>query len=121
MCDNDTTDTGTVCVRRGAHTHGMDTDAAGLPHGFAVLVRYLGPTDHRGSRWVATADHPIARAVVPYSYETGHGADNARLAVDALVTRWAADWAARYDGAPYPYAVRAYGHLPNGDYAFIVG
>lgn len=99
----------------------MDTDSHGIPHGWAVLVRFLGPTDYRGSRWVATADHPIGRAVVSYDYGTRMGAENARLAADALVARWAADYAARYDGAPFPYAVRAYGHLPAGDYVFIVG
>lgn len=93
-----------------------------VPHGWAVLVRYVGPTDYRGSRWIATADHPIGRAVVPYSYEANHGADNARLAVDALTARWAADYATRYpDAGPWPHGIIAYGHLPNGDYAFIVG
>ena len=93
-----------------------------LPHGWAVLVRYLGPTNYRGSRWVATADHPIRRATVSYSYELPQGAENARQAVDALIARWAADYAERYpDAGPWPHGVIAYGHLPNGDYAFIVG
>lgn len=100
----------------------MDTDRDGLPNGWAVLVRFVGPTDYRGARWIATADHPIGRAVVPYSYEADHGAPNARRAVDALVGRWSADWAARYGAdAQYPYAVRSYGHLPDGSYVFIVG
>ena len=100
----------------------MTTDTRDLPHGWAVLVRFAGPTNHRGARWIATADHPIGRAVVPYSYEMRQGADNARLAVEALIASWAADYETRHPGAgAWPHGIIAYGHLPNGDYAFIVG
>lgn len=97
------------------------TAAADMPRGWAVLVRFLGPTDYRGARWVATGDHPIGRAVVSYDYEARNGIENARTAADALIARWAADYAIRYPDAPaWPHRIIAGGHLPNGDYAFIV-
>lgn len=96
-------------------------DVRSLPHGWAILVRYAGPTNHRGSRWIATADHPIGRAVTSYDHSLDTGAENARTAADALVARWAADYAARYpDAGAYPHRIASYGHLPSGDYAFIV-
>lgn len=87
--------------------------------GIVITVRYVGPTNHRGSRWIARADHPIGRVVVPYSYETHSGLDNARIAADAMVARWSADWTAQHPGVPYPYAIVAGGHTADG-YAFVV-
>jgi hypothetical protein len=39
------------------------------PAPYGALVRYLGPTDHKGSRWVATIsrDGEHTRAYVPYT------------------------------------------------------
>lgn len=97
------------------------SDVRGMPRGWAVLVRFLGPTNYRGSRWVATGDHPIRRAVVSYDYGQRQGIENARLAADALIAKWAADYAERYPDAPaWPHRIVAGGHLPGGDYAFIV-
>lgn len=95
--------------------------SAGIVTGKAILVRYAGPTDYRGSRWIATADDPIARAVVPYRSDLSAGAENARTAADALLARWADDWARSYPDSPaYPWTIRAAGWLPNGDYVFVV-
>lgn len=83
----------------------------------AIHVRYVGPTDHRGSRWIATADVADAttgrdaRVVVPYSYELPAGLENARTAVAALLER--AEWGPAADEW-------IGGHLPDGSYAFVV-
>ena len=45
---------------------------AALPTGVMIRVRYLGPTDHRGSRWVATCKRSadqVFRAVLPYEHD----------------------------------------------------
>ena len=97
----------------------MTPEPEEMRRGIAVRVRYLGPTNYRGSRWVATADHPIGRVVVDYADAYRSGLDNARRAADALVSRWAADWTERHPGVPYPYRIVAGGHLPDA-YAFIV-
>lgn len=97
-------------------------DYASMPRGWAVLVRYAGPTNYRGSRWIATADHPIGRVVVSYNLSGREGLDGARSAVDELIARWRTDYAESHPEDPngWPHRVVAGGHLPNGDYAFIV-
>ena len=87
-----------------------------MRRGIAIKVRYIGPTNFRGSRWVATADHPIGRAVVGYGES---GMDGARLAAEALIARWNADHVARY-GVDDTRTIVAGGHLPDHAYAFIV-
>lgn len=92
--------------------------------GIAITVRYAGPTNHCGSRWIARADHPEGRAVVPYSHDLDSGIENAQTAAQALVDRWNADNAARYPtayGTPDfpPFEISAGGHTTDG-YAFVV-
>lgn len=103
----------------GPDYHARD-DIRSVPHGVAVLVRYAGPTNTRPGRWIATADHPISRAVVEYDHGIDHGAPNAAGAVRALIAKWSKDYATRYPGHTATYRVLSYGHLPAGDYAFIV-
>lgn len=71
----------------------------------AIEVKYLGPTQTRGSRWKATAQ--AGSLTVPMDYELDHGG-NAERAARLLVARldWD-DWATLHGGA-----------LPNGDYVF---
>ena len=71
----------------------------------AILARYLGPTDYRGSRIVATAEGGH-RLTISYPYELS-GEAVYRAAAEALRDR--AGWAGKLDG----------GQLPNGDYAFV--
>lgn len=54
----------------------------------AILTRYLGPTDHRGARIVATADTATqdGRLVLPFPYERS-GIDAHRPAAEALAAR----------------------------------
>lgn len=49
-------------------------------------VRYSGPTDHRGSRWIATIkrDGKTYRSVTPYMYEMPTGSRQAEIAARAL-------------------------------------
>jgi hypothetical protein len=96
-----------------------------MEHGIAILVRYAGPTNFRGSRWIARADHPEGRAVVGYDHALGTGIENAKTAADALVARWNArivkDDAERYGDsgqASWLWSLRAGGHTVDG-YAFI--
>lgn len=84
--------------------------------GIAITVRFAGPTNYRGARWIARADHPEGRIVVSYDYGEGGGIDNARTAADALITRWNDDRAAR--GDPARWEIVAGGHTIDG-YAFI--
>ena len=54
-----------------------------LPAGFLVKVRYLGATDHKCSRWVATykrSPDQIFRATLPYDDDNGYAAALACLA-----------------------------------------
>jgi len=55
--------------------------------GAAIWVRYAGPTDYRGSRWIATADLPVGRAVVGYDHAANAGCANAQRAAHALLAR----------------------------------
>lgn len=87
-----------------------------MKRGIAIRVRYAGPTNTRGSRWIATADHPIGRAVISY---VDSGLDGARFAAEALMARWNADHVSRY-GVDDARVIVAGGHLPDGAYAFIV-
>ncbi len=82
----------------------------------AILTRYLGPTDYRGSRIVATAeggrnydtgrDTPH-RLTIPYDYAANDGGH--RAAAYALRDRLG--WTGEMVG----------GTLPNGDQAWVFG
>lgn len=72
----------------------------------AIQVRYLGPTNNRGSRFKAFVANG-ASVTVPYHYGASTD-DNARIAADALMDKLA--WAG--------VAVNGMGSLPNGDYVF---
>ncbi len=71
--------------------------------GQAIVTRYHGPTNTRGSRISATACG--GRVVVPYDY-AGEVFDNHAAAAMALAAKlnWGGEWAG--------------GVLPSGDYAF---
>ena len=90
-----------------------------MKRGIAIKVRFAGPTNNRGSRWIATADHPIGRVTVGYNHDLDTGLENAKTAAQALVERWNADHVERY-GVPDARTIVAGGHLPDGAYAFIV-
>ena len=54
-----------------------------LPTGFLIKVRYLGPTDHKCSRWIATykrSSDQTFRATLPYGDDDGYSAALACLA-----------------------------------------
>ena len=69
----------------------------------AIVVRYKGATQTRGSRWVATGGG--ARITVPFDYEASHS--GIRTAVDALMRKLG--WTEAY----------VIGALPNGDYVAV--
>ena len=73
----------------------------------AILVKYLGPTNTKGTRWKAMAQGG-ANLTLSRDYELEGDADARRVA-DAL--REKMQWRAIY-GA---------GSLPNGDYVFTLG
>ena len=84
--------------------------------GGAILVRYAGPTDSRGSRWIATiergADFKL-RAVRPFNYgdDSSNGADDAARAVLSKFAAWANK---NNTGPALEYKIVGYGHL-NAD------
>lgn len=73
----------------------------------AIQVKYLGPTNHKPSRWKAIAEggHSVT---MPLDYELDAG-PNARLVAQALVDKM--QWA----------PIHGAGCLPNGDYVFTLG
>jgi len=73
----------------------------------AIQVRYLGPTNNRGSRWKAWA-HGGANVTLPYDYAM-NAEDNARCAAHTLAAKLA--WRSPITGS---------GALPNGDYVFTI-
>lgn len=70
----------------------------------AIQVRYLGPTDCRGSRIKAWAEG-VGSVTIPYPHELS-GEAVYRLAAETLCKRQG-----------WPHAIVG-GGLPNGDYAF---
>ena len=98
-----------------------ETMPENLLRGVAIRVVYHGPTNARGSRWIATADlpAPMHRVTVPYSYGLPPGAPNAYTAAAELCRRWTADHTTRHGAAAGRYAIIAGGHLADGSYAFI--
>lgn len=84
----------------------------------AVQTRYVGPTDHRGSRivarWMARPGGNVPRSVtVPYTYTDGPDVLH-RQAAEALLRRCAEGWEAE------PLAVVASGSTDDG-YVHVVG
>lgn len=73
----------------------------------AIQVKYLGPTNHKGSRWKATA-WPNLSVTLSYDYALD-GEGNARTAANALAGKM---------GWRHPTGA---GQLPNGDYVFTLG
>lgn len=73
----------------------------------AIQVKYLGPTNCKGSRWKAKA-WPNLSVTLPYDYAL-NGGDNARAAANALANKM---------GWNHPTGA---GQLPNGDYVFTLG
>jgi hypothetical protein len=78
----------------------------------AIRVHWLGPTNHRGSRYKATAQ---AGCITVLSDNRFNDERNARRACDAL--RAKLGWVAE-EGKSYGYAW-ACGTLPDGSYVFV--
>ena len=70
-------------------------------YGQAIIVKYRGPTNTRGSRFVASAE--AARITKPYDYALNSEAAAARALAEKY--GWAGTWVG--------------GALPSGDYAFV--
>lgn len=88
-----------------------------MHRGIAITVRYVGPTNTRGSRWIARADHPEGRAVVSYDYALDAGMDNAKTAADALIAKWNDPRHRSPDGPQW--SLLAGGHNHEHGYVFI--
>lgn len=74
----------------------------------AIQIKYLGPTNTRGSRWKAWVEYYGAHTV-PYDHALNSEA-NARLAAKGLIDKHGLGWViARIDT------------LPNGDYVACLG
>jgi hypothetical protein len=59
---------------------------------YAIVTRYHGPTNYRGSRIIGTgpsitSDGPKTRATVPYDYATDSGEAQHRRAADAVAEK----------------------------------
>lgn len=87
--------------------------------GYAIVVRYHGPTNYRGSRWIATGpaltsddarDMRYTRATVPYDYAAGDAGRSAAAERIAETLR-AAGW---------NVALGAHATLPDGAYVFLL-
>ena len=79
-----TTTTETLSGQRWTGTHISGSQSA-------VVVRYAGPTDRRGSRWIATLkrdSQTVWRAAVPF-------ADGPIAAAQALLTKQGLNWQVR--------------------------
>ena len=64
----------------------------------AIITRYLGPTNYRGSRIKARCD--AGTITVPYPYEARMGEDVHRIAAEAL--RDKLGWTGRLVGGAFP-------------------
>ena len=73
----------------------------------AIQVKYLGPTNNRGSRWKAWV-HGGANVTLRHDY-TMNSEENARCAAHILAAKLA--WCSPITGS---------GALPNGDYVFTI-
>jgi hypothetical protein len=66
-----------------------------------VKVKFAGPTDHRGARWIATLTSgrlggpKSYRVIRPYDYSIGCGATNALPVAQEVLRKCFADWSAR--------------------------
>ena len=90
-------------------------DAYSIPRGGLIITRYLGPTDHKGSRVAATYqrdNETTFRAVVPYEDEHGQLDAHYRAALAVLQKVEA-------DNGHYAFSIQAVGE--NADhYAFVM-
>lgn len=85
--------------------------------GYAITTRYVGPTNYRGSRIIATGpglthDGPKTRATVSWNYEIGSGEDQYRPAAEAIADQLRA--------AGWHVTVGAGATLPDDGYVFIL-
>lgn len=71
----------------------------------AITVKYLCPTNSRGSRWKATC--AAGSITVPYDYAVSMGEDNAKLAAVELCKKLGWTWD------------MLGGQVANGDYVFV--
>ena len=71
----------------------------------AIQVKYLGPTNYKGSRWKAWVEGG-ANITLPYDHALNSEA-NARCAAQALAAKLA-----------WRFPITGSGVLPNGDYVF---
>lgn len=86
----------------------------------AILTRYHGATNYRGSRISATCER--GRIYIDYPHEKAHGEEAHRAAAQALVARFIQEDAAKY-GTPAeknPWAQPfVSGGLPSRDWAHV--
>ena len=52
----------------------------------SVIVKFAGPTDHRGARWIVKDQRWPDRVTVPYDYSVGI-AQNVTAAAEAYLTK----------------------------------
>ncbi len=85
---------------------------------FAVLVRYLGPTNTRGARFVATCNRGVdetLRKSAPYDYGAPMGEQPVALALDLIREHVPAEY------YPNGFKVAARGCIKHaGDFADVI-
>jgi hypothetical protein len=83
----------------------------------AILTRYHGPTNVKGSRYSATCER--GRVILPANAAL-NPEGNHKEACAALVARFVAEDLSRYGTVNNPWAVpRVAGTLPSGDMAHV--
>lgn len=83
-----------------------------------VKVRYAGPTDTKGSRWIATlrrSRDEVTRVTAGYHSELPAGADNAYVAARECFAKHLASWDSDNDASDY---VAVPGDLDPDTYVF---
>ena len=85
----------------------------------AIIVKYLGPTNTKGSRLKATCER--GSITIPYPHELS-GSDCHRKAVASLIYRFVQEDEEKYGTKTFvnpwnkPFSI---GQLPNGDYVAV--
>ena len=81
----------------------------------AITTRYLGQTNHRGSRIVAQCN--ARRIIVPWDYDLDTE-DNHRAAAKALIAQLGWD-NKRWSGGPLSWTMGCIHHTPKGGYVHV--
>lgn len=85
----------------------------------AILTRYYGPTNTKGSSIKASCER--GSILVPYPHECNEGHDAHRFAAQALLDKFVAEDRKNYGPDSKPAWGRPFvsGGLPNGDWAHV--